>query len=293
VGSGYQAVMAAVGALLGPDSTLVLDAASHACLFDAAATARCRVRRFAHEDCVDLDRVLAEVDGPVLVAVEGQYSNDGDLASLVELRRVCDRHRARLLVDDAHGLAVLGPTGRGSEELHGVRADLLVGSLSKGLGSVGGWIAGDRAVVDYVRLHGRANLFSASTIAPSSVAAALEALRILQAEPERVERLWANARHWRSTLQAGGLDTGRSEGPIVPILIGTDDNCIDVAQALLAHGVYVNPVLPPSAEPGRALLRTTVNALHDRDQLDRAAAVVIEVVRAVLTARAGTSARSG
>jgi natural product biosynthesis luciferase-like monooxygenase protein len=259
LGSGYLAVLSAVAGLLGPGGALVVDELAHASFFDGAAIAGCAVRRFAHDDPDDLARVLDRLAGrPILVAVEGVYSNEGDVASYGALRAVCGARGVRLLVDDAHGLGVLGRTGRGLEEHAGLpgTADLIVGSLSKALGSTGGFIAGPAAVIEWLRLRARPSLFSASTLPPPAVAAATAGLDILAREPERVAVLGARAAAWRAALARRGVPTLPGVGPLVPIPVGDEARCRALAVDLRRRGVLVSAVIPPSVPPGGARLRT-------------------------------------
>jgi natural product biosynthesis luciferase-like monooxygenase protein len=282
--TGYQAQVGLVSGLLDPDSTAVLDEYSHASLYDGALISRCRIARFKHNDPDDLNRILSSVSltTPVLVIAEGIYSNEGDLAPLPDIRAVCSRHGVRLALDEAHGLGVLGATGKGAEEEFKMMGeiDILTGTFSKSLASIGGWIAGPTKVIDWIRFNGRSMLFSAA-IAPSALAAAAKSLEILAAEPERVAALRNNAVLWKDELQKRGLDIGSPSGPIVPIFIGDDLTCLAAARELIERGVYANAVLPPSAPRGKALLRTCVTALHEAHHLSEAAQNIALVVKAV------------
>ena len=282
--TGYQAQVGLVSGLLDPDSTAVLDEYSHASLYDGALISRCRIARFKHNDPDDLNRILSSVSltTPVLVIAEGIYSNEGDLAPLPDIRAVCSRHGVRLALDEAHGLGVLGATGKGAEEEFKMMGeiDILTGTFSKSLASIGGWIAGPTKVIDWIRFNGRSMLFSAA-IAPSALSAAAKSLEILAAEPERVAILRNNAVFWKDELQKRGLDIGNPSGPIVPIFIGDEGACLLAARELIEHGIYVNAVLPPSAPRGKALLRTCVTTLHEAHHLSEAAQTIALVVEGV------------
>lgn len=277
--TGYQAVAGTVSALMTPETTLLADAHAHASILDGAAIARGRLLTFRHNDPQDLRLRLQEFAGrsPVLVAVDGVYSMLGDVAPLPEILSLCREHGAALLVDDAHGLGVLGPEGRGTEAHFGlIGQTILCGTFSKSLASIGGFVAGDEQLLDWIRFHARPMLFSAA-IPPPAVAAAEAALDILQAEPERVETLLALARHWRSGLTVRGFHVGPSESATVPVLVGAEKGCVVFSQALLEAGVFVNPVLPPAVPAGSALIRTSVMATHTWEEINRALNIFAEV----------------
>jgi 8-amino-7-oxononanoate synthase len=281
--TGYQANIGLLSALMAPGSVLMADESCHASIFDGARVSGCEILTFRHNDAADLDRRLGQQAGAsVLVIVDGVYSMHGDLAPLAAIRAVCDLHQVTLAVDDAHGLGMLGRSGRGSEE-HAGRpglADVLCGTFSKSLASVGGWVAGEAAVIDWIRFHGRSMLFSAA-ISPPALAAASAALDILQAESWRLQRLAENARFWRSGLARLGFDTGPSETAIVPVVLGDDLQCMQAAKLLLEAGVYVNCAVYPAVPRNNALLRTSVMATHTREQLDTALAAFEQVATAL------------
>jgi 8-amino-7-oxononanoate synthase len=280
--TGYQANLGLLSAFMGPGTVLVVDEECHASIYDGAAIGGCRLIQFRHNDVADLDRRLgAELDSmPAMVMVDGVYSMSGDLAPLPAVKAVCDRHGVPLALDDAHGLGMMGDTGRGVEEEFGVVgcADVITGTFSKSLASVGGFLAGPRHLMDWVRYHGRPMLFSAS-IPPPAVAAAATALDILAAEPEHVSKLRELAGYWRSGLSERGFDTGSSQTAIVPVVVGDELTCLRFAKRLLDAGVYVNCVLAPAVPANRAMLRTTVTAAHDKQHLDRGLEIFTSVGR--------------
>jgi natural product biosynthesis luciferase-like monooxygenase protein len=293
--TGYQAQLGLISGLVDPDSVLVLDELAHASLYDGALLARCNILRFAHNDPEDLDRVLSRLrqGTAAMVVAEGMYSNEGDIPSLAQLVEVCRRRGARLALDEAHSLGVLGARGKGCEEEVGLplTADVLSGTLSKSLASIGGWIAGPADVIDWIRFNARSFLFSAA-ISPASLAAGDTALEILATEPERVVDLRRLAERWRAALRACSLTTNSSPGPIVPIYLDDEVACLKAARVLLERGIYVNAVIAPSAPRGRALLRTCVTALHKPDDLEWAAGVIAEVVTSASASSSGSSARN-
>ena len=269
--TGYQAMVAVVTTFMNSRTTLVVDEAVHASILDGAAISRCRLVRFRHNDHEDLDAVLHETSS-AMVMVEGLYSNDGDVPPLPEIRAACSRHAARLAVDDAHGLGTLGASGRGVEEHFGClgASDILAGTFSKSLCSIGGWIAGDRDIIEYVRYHGRSILFSAA-ISPPMVAAAGAALEILTEQPERVSRVRGNAELLRRCLIERAIAVAGEHGPLIRIPIGDELACVRVAAELLSRGIFVQPVLYPSVPRDGAMIRLCVSAAHDPDELRDAA----------------------
>jgi 8-amino-7-oxononanoate synthase len=271
--TGYQANLGLLSAFMGEGTVLVADEECHASAHDGVAVGGGRLVPFRHNDVADLDRRLTDRAGATMVMVDGVYSMSGDLAPLAEIRAVCDSHGVPLAVDDAHGLGMAGEHGRGVEEELGVPgcADVLTGTFSKSLASVGGWLAGSAEVVNWVRYNARPMVFSAA-ISPPAVAAAASALEILAAEPERVTRVRELADHWRSGLTALGFDTGTSRTAIVPVHVGDELTCLRFARALLDAGVYANCVLAPAVPANRAMVRTTVSAAHETHHLDTALA---------------------
>ncbi|CAM4311102.1 MupA/Atu3671 family FMN-dependent luciferase-like monooxygenase [Nocardia ninae] len=280
--TGYQANLGFLSAFMGAGTVLVVDEECHASIYDGAAIGGCRLIQFRHNDIGDLDRRLrTELGGlPAMVMVDGVYSMSGDIARLAEIRDVCDRHDVPLAVDDAHGLGMIGRTGRGVEEELGLpgTADILTGTFSKSLASVGGWLAGPHDLMDWVRYYGRAQLFSAS-IPPPAVAAAAAALDILEVEPTRMTKLRELSAHWRKGLSELGFDTGTSRTTIVPVFIGDELHCLRFAKHLLDEGIYANCVLAPAVPANRAMIRTTVTAVHEPHHLDRALAIFAKVGR--------------
>jgi 8-amino-7-oxononanoate synthase len=270
--TGMQTNLGTISSLLGRNDTAFLDKDDHASIVDAARLGWGRIKRFRHNDLDDLERQLAMTpdDQGRLVVVDGLYSMEGDLAPLPELLEICHRHGARVMVDDAHGMGVIGG-GKGTAAHFGVteETDLIMSTFSKSFASLGGFIAGDEQIIDYVQHHARAMIFSAS-IPPPNAAAALAALEIMRSEPERVEQLQRNGDRWRTGLQELGFDTGNSVSPIVPVIVGDDMVTFGMWRMLLDEGVYTNPVVSPATPNGRQLLRTSCMATHTDDQIDEA-----------------------
>ncbi|GAA1646857.1 aminotransferase class I/II-fold pyridoxal phosphate-dependent enzyme [Actinoplanes couchii] len=283
-GSGYAANVGTVGALVGPGDTVLIDKLDHASIVDGCQLSGATVTRFRHNDPEHLDRRLADAKGTglKLVIVDSVYSMDGDVAPLPELRAVCDAHGALLMVDEAHALGVIGATGRGIEEHFGGRAlvDVKLGTLSKAVPATGGWVAGPQALIDHLRFNARPFLFSAA-LAPAQAGAALETLRILDAEPHRVTHIQRESARLRETLNKAGIDTGTSETAVIPIIAGSDEKAYDLATACRKAGVIGLPVVSPAVPNTQARLRIAVTARHSAQDLDVAAAGFLEAAHAV------------
>ena len=280
--TGYLANLGAVSSLVDRHGVSVLDRDVHASIYDAAGLALGKYTRFQHNDPAHLDRVLSNLDPeqPRLVIIDGAYSMGGDLAPLPELREVCRRHRTRMLVDDAHAIGTVGPRGRGTRTHFGLEEpdDLTIGTFSKTLASVGGFCAGPRMVIEYVRHFSRPMLFTAS-LPPASAAAALSALRLIDEEPWRVQRVQEIGARMRRSLSELGFDVANSETPIIPIRVGDEVRTAAFWRDLLDHGVYTNAVIAPAVPRGQAILRTSYIATHTDEQLDRALEIFAEAGR--------------
>ena len=279
--TGYLTNLGSISALSDKGDVVILDKEAHACIVDGARLGYGDVKRFRHNDVKDLERVLSSVSPKAgkLVIVDGLYSMEGDIAPLQEIVRVCKQFDARLLVDDAHGIGVLGNRGAGACDEAGVEddVDLVMGTFSKSFASLGGFIAGPARVLDYLRHHARAMIFSAS-VTPASVAAALASLDIIETEPALRDRLRAIAHKMRDGFRAQGLEVGSGVAtPIVPIFIGDRMKTIQVWRKVLDRGIFVNAIVVPAVQPGRDLLRTSYMATHEDSQLDTILHVVNEV----------------
>ena len=269
--TGYQTNLGTLGALIGRADTVFIDKLDHASLQDGVRLGLGRTRRFNHNDFATLRRMI-EAEKPTngkLIAVDGVYSMEGDIAdlpSLVELRR---EYGAAILVDDAHAVGVLGETGAGTAEHWGLthEVDLILGTFSKSFASIGGFCAGRGDVIDYLRHNARALIFSAS-MPPASAATVLKGLEIIRSEPERRARLWRNTHKMMEGFRSIGFDIGPTETPIVPILIGPMEKTFRFWRALFEAGVFTNPVVPPAVPEGGCRLRTSYMATHTDDELD-------------------------
>ncbi len=283
--TGHQANLGAIGTLLGPSDTVVVDSGDHASIMDGAILSRAKLRAFRHNRLDKLERMLERAAGDgggVLVVVDGVFSMEGDIAPLPAIAELARAHGARLMVDEAHAVGVLGARGAGASELLAVeeRVDLRMGTFSKSLASCGGFIAGPAEVIEYLRFQSRPFMFTASAV-PAAVGAALEAVRICRSPegPALFARVLEAASHLRGGLAELGFAVGQPQAlpqggalvtPIVPVLVGDDWKAALIWRALFDAGVYVNVALHPAVPPGGALLRTSVMASHDEATLDRA-----------------------
>jgi len=269
--TGYQTNVGTISALVGRGDFVITDRDDHASIVDGCKLAFGEMKRFRHNDVADLERVLASLpeDAGKLVVVDGVFSMGGDIAPLPEIAPICKKYGARLMVDDAHSVGVLGE-GRGTAAHFGMDddADLIMGTFSKSFASLGGFIAGKATVIDYIKHTARSLIFSAS-IPAANAAAAMAALEIMETEPERRERLMAIAEKMRKGYKALGFNVGETQTPIIPIIIGDDMKTFMTWKALFAAGVYTNPVISPAVPPGMALLRTSYMATHTDEQMDR------------------------
>jgi 8-amino-7-oxononanoate synthase len=280
--TGYQANLGVVSSLCGPDDVVLLDAESHASIFDGARLSGAQVFAFRHNSAPDLARKLGRQSDPTrcLVVVEGLYSISGDEAPLADVSAACREAGAYLMVDEAHAFGAYGARGLGCAEAQGVldQVDFVVGTFSKALAGVGGYCVSDHAALKLMHFAARPYVFTASG-SPANIAGVEAALRILEREPALRERMWAAVRRARAGLARAGFMIGATESPIVSIEIGTAERTIAMWQALLGAGVYVNLVLPPACRPDGCLLRTSYTAAHAPEDVDRALAVFEDVGR--------------
>ncbi len=274
--TGFQVNQGVISALAARDHTLVIDRTDHASIIDGCRLAFGRTIKFEHNDMAALERVLKSLgSSTAMIVVDGVFSMEGDIAPLPQLVKLAKRYNCDLMVDDAHSIGVLGPKGNGTAAHFGLtdQTDLIMGTFSKSLASIGGFIASDRSVIDFLKHHSRSLIFSASP-APASVAAARAALHIVLREPERIARLWDNTKRLWSNLKSIGADIGCSQTPIVPVLVGDEIIAFQVCRMLRDRGVFVNPIISPAVPPGRALIRLSVMSTHTFEQIDRAVDII-------------------
>jgi len=274
--SGYQTNLGIISSLAGKHDVVVIDKLDHASIIDACRLSYAEVKKFKHDDMGKLEQILKESGNRgKLVVVDGVYSMEGDIAPLPDIVKVCKKYGARLMVDDAHGIGVLGKTGRGTVEHFGLEkeVDIIMGTYSKSLASIGGFVAASEEVIHYIKHTSRPLIFSASP-PPASVAAVIAALDVVDQEPERRERLWHNTNKMMKAFKQMGFDTGAAETPIIPLVMGEMECAFMMWKILYDAGVFVNPVIPPATTPGRCLIRTSYMATHTDEMLDRVLVVI-------------------
>ncbi|KPL72197.1 2-amino-3-ketobutyrate CoA ligase [Ornatilinea apprima] len=281
--TGMQVNLGTVSALVGRDDIVILDKDDHASIVDGARLGYGKIQRFRHNDMEHLECVLKGLpdNAGKLIVVDGLFSMEGDLAPLDEMTVIAKKYNARLMVDDAHGMGVNGG-GHGTAWQFGVtdQVDLIMSTFSKSFASLGGFVAGDADVIDYVKHHARALIFSAS-MPPANTAAALAALDVMRQEPDLAARVNANAEKIRNGLKSLGFNTGRSVTPVVPVIIGDDQLTFLTWKSLFEEGVFVNPVISPAVAPGHQLLRTSYMATHTDEQLDKVLGIFEKVGKQV------------
>lgn len=269
--TGMLTNLGTISSLTGRSDTIILDKDDHASIVDGARLSMGgKMARYNHNDMEHLEQVLSQVpekEGKLVVA-DGLFSMEGDLAPVPQMAAICKKYGARLMIDDAHGMGVMGD-GHGTVAHFGMtdQVDLIMGTFSKAFASLGGFVAGDEDVIHYIKHSARALIFSAS-VPPANAAATLAALRVLKEEPERPSMVIEKSRYVRDSLRQMGFDIGNSITPVVPIIIGDDERTFTFWKMLLDGGVFVNPVVSPAVPQGRQLLRTSYMATHTQEQLD-------------------------
>ena len=270
--TGYQANLGLISGLVGRSDVVLIDKLDHASIVDGAKMSYGRTERFAHGNLAQLERLLDKhSDRGLLVTVDGVFSMEGDIADLPALYALTQRYGAALAVDDAHAVGVLGPKGDGTAAHFDMvdEVDMIVGTFSKSLASIGGFITGSNEVIHYLKHHARPLIFSAA-LPPANTAGVIAAHEVMLQEPERRDSLWANTLRLQEGMKSLGFDIGPSETPIVPVLIGGIENTFVFWRKLFDAGVFTNPVVPPAVPPSECRLRTSLMATHTNDQIDYA-----------------------
>ena len=268
--TGYQANLGVISGLVSRGDVVFIDKLDHASIVDGAKMSYGATERFGHRDLAQLDRLLdRHADKGTMVIVDGVYSMEGDIADLPGLLKVCQKHGAALAVDDAHSVGVLGPRGDGTAAHFDMvdEVDVIVGTFSKSLASIGGFAAASENIIHYLKHNSRPLIFTAALPA-ANTAGVLTALEVMIADPERRARLWKNTHRLRDGLHALGFDLGLTETPIIPVLIGTMERTFMFWRKLFDAGVFTNPVVPPAVPPAECRLRTSLMATHTSDQID-------------------------
>ena len=280
--TGFQSNLGVISAIVGRNDYMICDKENHASIYDGCKLSYGKMLRYNHNDMADLESKLKFVpkESGVLIITDGVFSMSGDICNLPKIVELAKKYGARVMVDDAHGLGVIGKTGRGTGEYFGLEdeIDLIMGTFSKSLASLGGYVAGKKEVIEYIKHTSRPYIFSAS-ITPASVSTALTALNVLKSEPERVKRLNDISDYMRKCLKERGVSIIESRTPIIPIYTYDDEKTFLACKMLLENGVYVNPVVSPATPVGKSLLRTSYTANHTKEIIDEAVEKIVKVLK--------------
>lgn len=286
--TGYQTNLGSLFALMGRQEHVLVDKYDHASIMDGIFLAEgskhdINLHRFKHNSVSDLEKELQKIptEEPKLIVIDGVFSMEGDIAVLPEIKQLADAYNAGIYLDEAHAIGVVGPTGRGTCEHYGNNGDLcdlIMCTFSKSFGSIGGFVAGDHIVIDYIKHFARPLIFSAS-MPPANIAAAMKALEIIETEPQRVQTLQHNAKRLAEGFKNVGFNIGTTETPIVPLVIGDNEKTFLLWKAAYEKGIYINPVISPAVPPQRALLRTSCMAIHTDEEIDTAVSIIAEEAR--------------
>ncbi|AGY53779.1 8-amino-7-oxononanoate synthase [Bacteroidales bacterium CF] len=280
--TGFQVNIGVVSALCGRNDYLLLDSLDHASIIEGSRLSFSKVLKFEHNDMSSLETKLklCEPDKIKLIVVDGIFSMEGDIVRLPEIVELAQKYNASIMVDDAHALGVIGKNGRGTASHFNLtdKVDLIMGTFSKSFASLGGFIAGDAPVINYLKHNSRSLIFSAS-MTPASVASVSTAIDIMISEPERIQHLWELTHYAQKAFKEAGIDTGKSETPIIPLFIRDDIKALQVTRILLDNGIFVNPVISPAVPKEDSLIRFSLMATHTFDQLDIAVDKIIAAFR--------------
>ena len=268
--TGFSVNAGVIPSILGRNDFLIMDEDNHASIFEGSRLTFAKVLKYKHNDMESLEKVLQKTipNQVKLIAIDGVFSMEGDICKLDKIAELAEKYDASILVDDAHGIGVMGEGGRGTTNHFGLddKVDLIMGTFSKSLASLGGFIAGDKTVIDFIKHQARSLIFSAG-ITPASAATVIAALDVMKEEPERIEQLWENTIYARNLLQSEGFDVGQSSTPIIPIKVGTDTAAFQYFALMLEKGFYVNVVVTPAVKPNEAILRYSLMATHTKEMI--------------------------
>lgn len=282
--TGFQVNLGVLSCVTGRRDTILCDELDHASIVDGRRLSFSTVRKFRHNDMESLEKELANCAPETikLIVVDGVFSMEGDIANMPEIVRLKNKYNASIMVDEAHGLGVLGREGRGTCDHFGVTddVDLIMGTFSKSLATIGGFVAGDKEVMNFIRHNARSYMFSASNT-PAATAAAIEALHIMKAEPERLANLWDVTNYALKNFRELGFEIGNTSTPIIPLYIRDTDKTFMVTKMLWDEGIFINPVVPPACSPQDTLIRFSLMATHTREQVDRALEKMTAVFKAL------------
>ena len=280
--TGYQVNLGVISSIPSRHDMIIMDELVHACIIDGARLSFGKKVKYRHNNMADLERILSNAPDDIikLIVLDGVFSMEGDIANLPEIVALAKRYGANIMIDDAHGLGVLGEDGRGTANHFGLteETDLIMGTFSKALASIGGFIAADSPTINYLKHNARSLMFSAS-IDPASAGSVIKALDVIQDEPERIKNLWENTRFAMTALREVGFDIGDTETPIIPIYIRDNVKTFQLTQLLQKQGLFVNPVVSPAVAPHNSLIRFTLMATHTKAQIETAVAKLARVAR--------------
>lgn len=275
--TGFQANLGAIAPLVGRNDHIFIDELVHASIIDGTRLSFGKVMKYRHNDMESLEKQLRSVEGngSKIIVMDGVFSMEGDIADLPGIVKLAERYDATIIVDDAHSIGVLGHEGRGTGEHFGLqhKVDLVVGTFSKSLASLGGFVAADRYLINYLKHNSRALIFSAS-MTPASAASALAALEIIRAEPERIDKLWQNTYYAMDQLKSAGFEIGHTQSPILPIYIRDNQKTFQFAKMMANDGVFINPIVSPAVRSTDSLVRFSLMATHSFEQIDRAVEIM-------------------
>lgn len=282
--TGFQVNLGVISSILGRNDYLLLDEYDHASIIDGSRLSFARSIKFKHNNMQDLEQKLSNlpVEALKLIVVDGIFSMEGDIIKLPEMVALAKRYNAAIMLDDAHSLGVIGVKGAGTASHFGLtdEVDMIMGTFSKSMASLGGFIASNKSTIEYIKHHARSLIFSAS-MTPAATASALAALKIIQSEPEHIERLWANTEYATNLLREEGFDLGPTESPIIPIYIRDNEKTFIITKLLQDNGVFVNPVVSPAVPPDATLIRFSLMASHTFGQIDEAVSKMSQIFKKV------------
>ncbi|MBK8625851.1 MAG: aminotransferase class I/II-fold pyridoxal phosphate-dependent enzyme [Saprospiraceae bacterium] len=278
--TGFQVNLGVISSIPGRHDYIIMDDLDHACIIDGARLSFAKTMKYEHNNMESLEKALSrcEIDKIKLIAIDGVFSMEGDIAKLPEIVQLAEKYNATIMVDDAHGLGVLGNLGSGTADHFGLtdKVDLIMGTFSKSLASIGGFIAADNDTINYLKHNARSLIFSAS-IAPANAASVIAAVDLIQKEPQRIQALWDNTHYAMAALNAAGFDTGHSVTPIIPILIRDDFKTFQLTKIALERGIFVNPVVSPAVPSTSSLIRYSLMATHTKAQIDQSVDVLKQI----------------
>lgn len=283
--TGFQVNLGVISSCPGRHDYIIIDELDHACIIDGARLSFAKVLKYRHNDMEGLEKLLAKLpeDKIKLIAVDGVFSMEGDLCNLPEIVNLAKKYKANIFLDDAHGLGVMGNLGKGTCDHFGLTddVDMIMGTFSKSLASIGGFVAANNDTINYLKHTARSLIFSAS-IAPANAASVIAALDLIQDEPERIQKLWDNTHHAMKLLKECGFDTGHSVTPIIPILIRDDFKTFELTKLLLEQGnVFVNPVVSPAVPSTSSLIRYSLMATHTKEQIESSISQIYDISKKI------------